>query len=67
MRRTKMKTAVEPHVYYHTQCPGYQVRRKYINRRGRPKEISKFFAVSRFGSLKAARTRAVWWKRRNIA
>lgn len=61
-----MKIAIETYVYYHTQCPGYQVRKKFAHR-GRMREVSKFFSVARMGSLRAARRRALWWKARNLS
>lgn len=67
--RQQYAVAIEPYVYYHTQSPGYQVRFKKTERHGRRQvttyELSKYFGVTKWGSLRIAREKALKWKRRN--
>lgn len=52
-----MKVAIEPFIYYHTQTPGYQVRRRVEG-----VEKSKYFSAEKHGGLRNARRKARNWK-----
>lgn len=64
MRRRTFKVAITTYVYYHTQVPGYQVRKKWWYR-GRLYDHSKFFSEGRHGSLEKAERLALRYKRDN--
>lgn len=71
MRTRQVFTArVEPYVYYHSVCPGFQVRRRrVVITNGVPlviADINKYFSVGKCGSKKAAKEKALNWKRRNL-
>lgn len=57
-----MKVAIEPHIYYHTQTPGYQVR-KVVTEDGRVVlEKSKYFSCEKYGHREAKRKARNWKK-----
>jgi hypothetical protein len=60
------RTTLETHIYYHSQNPGYQVRKKKSRNGELLYDVSKYFGVWRHGSLRAAASEARRWKDRNI-
>lgn len=62
----RLKTAITTYVYYHTQSPGYQVRKKKSENGQLVYDISRYFGISKHGSLWKAERAAREWKNRNI-
>ena len=60
------KVAIETYIYYHTQCGGYQARKIKIKNGYRVYDVSKYFGVARYGSLRGAATAAREWKNRHL-
>lgn len=50
-----MKVAIETHIYYHTQTPGFQVRRTATRNGRRVADVSRYFAIGKYGRLEARR------------
>lgn len=56
----------ERYIHYHTQSPGYQARR-IVRRNGEIlHDVSRYFGKKKYGSLRAAKLKAVRWRNRNL-
>lgn len=61
-----MKVAIETYIYYHTQTPGYQVRKVKTQHGRRVYDVSRYFSARKYGSLRKAAHLARNWKYRHI-
>ena len=62
----RYRVRLETYIYFHTQTPGYQVRKKKIKNGETIYDVSRYFGVSKHGSRRGAAIAAKNWKNRNI-